>query len=303
MKHPQDWDKLPWACLNCDEENCGLDMLCSRAACRDEPGSSRGFVLGNILTKMGQEMATLQEVEDQTSEIWPVVKMMEVLLSPHNRAYSALLTGAFRAPHPSENCCECCTTTNQPLITLRPSLKTPSSPLSPNITPSSSPPAPALPGEPLQAQNVDDTVMEYLDQPHTSHTLHTHTFVPTMAEEQALQEEAASGPNPEAKRMRMDLVHLGTNGLLTFPKHSTNTASLPTATVTPTIMEESTDSISLDDSWEFWLDAPVLDLSLWLVSWTPPPSPRKRWTPSPNSSLPELPPQLPQPLQTPPTLP
>ena len=274
-------------------------MLCSRADCREEPGSSRGYVLGNILTKMGQEMATLQEVEDQTSEIWPVVKMMEVLLSPHNRAYSALLTGAFRAPHPSENCCECCTTTNQPLITLRPSLKTPSSPLSPNITLSSSPPAPALPGEPLQAQNVDDTVMEYLDQPHTSHsrhTPHTHTFVPTMAEEQALQEEAASGPNPEAKRMRMDLVHLGTNGLLTFPKHSTNTASLPTATITPTIMEESIDSISLDDSLEFWLNAPVLDhvAIAGLLDHT-----TEEEMDTITSSLPKLSLQL----QTPPTLP
>ena len=171
-RHPQEWDRLPWACLHCGQENPGIDMLCGRSACRDEMGSSRAFVLRNILSKVEQELASLQEVEDNSAQIWPVQKVIEVLLSPHNRTYGALLTGAFRAPLSSENCCECCTSTATPIITLRPTLTTltlpPAFPLTtatftplasslPLASPSHSPVS-ATPREPLQAQNVDNTV-------------------------------------------------------------------------------------------------------------------------------------------------
>ena len=231
-------------------------------------------MLRNILSKVEHELASLQEVEDHSTQIWPVQKVIEVLLSPHNRTYGALLTGALKAPLPSENCCECCTSTTTPIITLRPTLTTltlpPAFPLTtPTITPlASSPPlaSPSLspvsatPREPLQALNVDNTVKIDMDTPLTTHSTHSHPYIPHMAEEQALQEEATSTPHPDAKRIRMDLVHYGTNGLLTFPDHSTDMDSLPTATIIPTPVEESDDSLAiLDSSEEYWLN--VSDLA------------------------------------------
>ena len=121
------------------------------------------------------ELAALDEVEVSSAEIWPVHKVIEVLLSPHNRAFSALLTGAFRAPLPSENCCKCCVTTYQPLISLRP--------------------------------NTHNATLILTHLPHHSsrhipltHNTHGHPFIPHMAEEQALKEEAASTPSLEGKR-------------------------------------------------------------------------------------------------------
>ena len=208
-RHPQLWARLPWACLNCGQENAGVDALCGRSACRDERGGHRAFVLGNILTKVGVELATLDEVVVSSAEIWPVHKVIEVLLSPHNRAFSALLTGAFRAPIPSENCCECCVTTYQPLISLRPRLAMPHSsshtfhttPLATTHSPASPSPSPApapLEG-PLQAHSVDNTVKKDLDTSLTTHNTHSHPFIPHMAEEQALKEEAASTPAQRAR--------------------------------------------------------------------------------------------------------
>ena len=84
-RNPQEWAKLQWACLYCGGVNQGVDALCARPNCRDEMGTSRRFVLENILTKVGIELALLPEV-DVATEIWPVGKAMEVILSPHNRA-------------------------------------------------------------------------------------------------------------------------------------------------------------------------------------------------------------------------
>ena len=81
-KHPQDWNRLPWACLYCGRENSGVDMLCTRSECRDEAGSSRSYVMGNLLTKLGEELALMPVVEDAAPEIWPVPTALEVLLSP-----------------------------------------------------------------------------------------------------------------------------------------------------------------------------------------------------------------------------
>ena len=66
--------------------------------------------MGNLLSKLGEELALMPVVEDASPEIWPVPKAMEVLLSPHNRAFQGLLTGAYRTPQPGEMCCACCTT-------------------------------------------------------------------------------------------------------------------------------------------------------------------------------------------------
>ena len=53
--------------------------------------------------------------------------------------------------------------------------------------------------------------------------------------------------------MTMDLVHLGTNGLLTFPPHTTPLESLPAAMVTPTVRKEESSDDSSEESFD-WLE-------------------------------------------------
>ena len=190
--------------------------------------------------------------------IWPVHKILQTLLSPHNRAFCGLLTGGFKAPNLWENICLCCSSTtnhapdptispmhshtsvplvlssSQPSTTPPPGTSTtttvPSPGTIPSTTSSTNPcpsPAPAH-LEPLQAHFVVDTDMEDMDtneQPPTHHTIYAH---------------------------------YGTNGLLTFPSNTAHLEHLPTATVSPQIrkevMESSTDS-SFDEM--VWLEGIV----------------------------------------------
>ena len=55
----------------------------------------------------------------------------------------------------------------------------------------------------------------------------------------------------------MDLLHFGRNGLLTFPPHTTPVEYLPTAMVTPTVMQEEIASSSSKDSFD-WLEDVLL---------------------------------------------
>ena len=332
------WTNLPWACLYCGLVNHGMDQHCTSQACLEETGANRDFVLANLLTKVGQEIATLDEADEAAAEIWPTQKALQVILSPHNREYCGLLTGAFRAPSQEENVCACSSTldlstpdtavTHQHSNTSPPATflshlpgtsttTTPPSPpgfhssptlspldplalpflppgtsttttlpsptgfhFTPTLDPStlsfhlpvtstttttppppgtsshlpSSPPVSALTDEPLQAVTLDDTVVEAMDTD-TEQPPYHHNYIPHRAEHDRLMEERRGGISEEGREMKMDLVHFGTNGLLTFPPHTTPTETLPTATIPPVIRQEAPDTSdeSSDESFD-WLE-------------------------------------------------
>ena len=82
-----------------------------------------------------------------------------------------------------------------------------------------------------------------------------HNYIPHRAEHDRLMEERRGGISEEGREMKMDLVHFGTNGLLTFPPHTTPTETLPTATIPPVIRQEAPDTSdeSSDESFD-WLE-------------------------------------------------
>ena len=347
-KNPEFWTNLPWACLYCGMVNHGTDHHCTNQVCKEETGASREFVLANILSKIDKEITHMGEAEEAIAEIWPIKKAIQVILSPHNREYCGLLTGAFRAPDQDENACVCCQATDNSRLSLdlsspdpafiqphsstskpvtlpshlpststttilpsppdsyssltlsplnplalpfsppgtsttttilslpgtssnstpilsplyplllprnHPVTSTTTTPPSPPVTsspPTISPPAPALSSEPLQALVVDDTVMEAMDTDAEEPPYH-HNYTPHMAEHDRLMEERMGGRSDEGRRMTMDLVHLGTNGLLTFPPHTTPLESLPAAMVTPTVKKEESSDDSSEESFD-WLE-------------------------------------------------
>ena len=106
------WANIPWACLYCGQVNHGLDSQCSDPHCQGETGASRDYVLTNILRKIGQEILLMDEVDIDVREIWPVQRILQVILSPHNRDYCGLLTGVFKTPNLNEDICACCTSTS-----------------------------------------------------------------------------------------------------------------------------------------------------------------------------------------------
>ena len=63
----------------------------------------------------------------------------------------------------------------------------------------------------------------------TEQPMHHHTYIPHRAGLDRLMEERLGGRSEEGKMMRMDPVLFETNGLLTSPKHSTATETLPAA--------------------------------------------------------------------------
>ena len=208
---------------------------CTNLHCKDETGASRDFVLANTLQKICQEITLMDEVDDEVMVIWPVDKILQTILSPHNRACCGLLTGAFKTPNQGDNICLCCssTTSHAPDCTISlthtttsSSLALSSPPFSTSSQPGTSttttcpPPAPAHTLEPLQAQIVDDTVKEDMEMD-TNELPHNHLTTYT---------------------------HLGTNGLLTFPPDTSHLEHLPTAIVSPKIREEEAMSSSTTDT-------------------------------------------------------
>ena len=177
----------------------------------------------------------MDEVDDEVMVIWPVDKILQTILSPHNRACCGLLTGAFKTPNQGDNICLCCssTTSNAPDCTISlthtttfSSLALSSPPFSTSSQPGTSttttcpPPAPAHTPEPLQAHSVDNTVMEDMEMD-TNELPHTHLTI---------------------------YHHLGTNGLMTFPPDTSHLEHLPTATIPPKIREEEAMSSSTTDT-------------------------------------------------------
>ena len=229
--NPEAWTAIPWACLYCGRDNLGTDPLCTNTECDGEMGAGRDYVFDNILSKIGQEISLMDEANEQTSEIWPIQMVARVLLSPHNRVYCGLLTGAFRSPQQGENICACCpttTTTSSPPCHTNPSTLTP--PLTAHTTTSpppistsslAPPPAPAPFLGPLQALFVDETVMEEAMDTTATIPLTQHQRPSTPMDDQDSEDLE------ESKRIRLDPLHQGTNGLLTCPRHSTTLDHLP----------------------------------------------------------------------------
>ena len=168
-------NSFSWTCMTCSQVNPGMDRTCMRAGCEDE-GSRRNYVLENLLTRMEQEMILMPEAVGTTPELWSISMVMGVLLSPHNRANTGMLEGAFITPTTGDCACVAALGLNTDPAQLESSLSP--APGTPYTTPqSSSPalispqantdtaasspsiPAPATNAEPLQAP-MDTTVMD-----------------------------------------------------------------------------------------------------------------------------------------------
>ena len=230
-------NSLPWTCMTCSQVNPGMDKTCRRAGCEDE-GSRRNYVLENLLTRMEQEMILMPEAVGATPELWSISMVMGVLLSPHNRANTGLLEGAFITPTTGDCACVAALGLNTDPAQLESSLSpapgspytTPQSSSSPFITPqahtdtaASSPsiPAPATNSEPLQAP-MDTTVMDEEEELQMSIDLSddeisTITSPSNIAELERLVGDIVL-PSDTGKLRLEQHTSPGTNGILTFPE-------------------------------------------------------------------------------------
>ena len=108
-RNPWAWQAIAWTCLGCSQVNPGVREHCSKIDCQENPSSSRGWALQNILDRMTEELILMGDADTNTAmELISLELILEILLSPHERTMCGLLDEAFLTPvEPSDKTCIC----------------------------------------------------------------------------------------------------------------------------------------------------------------------------------------------------